>query len=140
MPEERAPTSVKPQVRNSASIVEERTIEGATVHDRGATEREKVKVIKEVQKDHQQKEDQRAGGRTSFRTERTHGHDGSRETRAIGRVKETRGEKVTVQREPKAEVIPQPEIKTRTVVQQQGVQRNSEQFQQSSQQQLRKKR
>ena len=140
MPEERAPTNMTPQVRNNASIVEEKTIEAATVHDLGATEKGKVKVIREVQRDHQQKEDQRAGGRTSFRTERTHGHDGSRETRAIGRVKETRGGKVTMQRQPKAEVIPQPEIKTRTVVQQQGVQRNSEQFQQSNQQQLRKKR
>ena len=99
-----------------------------------------MKEIREVQRDHQQKEDQRAGGRTSSRTEKTHGHDSSRGTRAIGRVKETRGEKVTVQRQPKEEVIPQTELKTRTIVQQQGVQRNSEQFQQSNQQQLRKKR
>ena len=61
MPEERAPTNTTPQVRNNASIVEEKTIEAATVHDLGATEKGKVKVIKEVQKDHQQKEDQRAG-------------------------------------------------------------------------------
>ena len=138
MPEERAPTNTTPQVRNNASSVEEKTIEAATVHDLGATEKGKVKVIREVQRDHQQKEDQRAGGRTSFRTERTHGHDGSRETRAIGKARETKGEKVTVHGELRQEVIQQVDRRTRTV-QQQGVQHNSGQLQQLSLQQLKKK-
>ena len=139
MPEERAPTNMKPQVRNSASIVEERTIEGATVHDRGATEREKVKVTREAQRDHQPRADQRAGGRTSFRVGKTHGHDGSREIRAIGKARETKGEKVTVQEELRQEVIQQVDRRTRTVVQQQGLQHNSGQLQQLSLQQLKKK-
>ena len=138
MPEERARTNMKPQVRNNASTVEERTIEGATVHDRGATEREKVKVTREVQRDHQPRADQRAGGRTSFRVGKTHGHDGSRETRAIGKVRETKGEKVTVQGELRQEVIQQVDRRTR-VAQQQEVQRNSVQHQQLSLQQLKKK-
>ena len=139
MPEERARTNMRPQVKNNASIVEERTIEGATVHDRGATEREKVKVTREVQRDHQPRADQRAGGRTSSRMERTHGHGGSRETRAIGKVGETKGEKVTVQEEMRQEVIQQVDRRTKTVVQQQGVQHNSDQLQQLSLQQLKKK-
>ena len=131
--------NMTPQVRNNASIVEEKTIEAATAHDLGATEKGKVKGIKEVQKDHQQKEDQMAGGRTSFRVGKTHGHDGSRETRAIGKARETKGEKVTVQEELRQEVIQQVDRRTRTVVQQQGVQHNNGQLQQLSLQQLKKK-
>ena len=138
MPEERARTNMRPQVKNNASIVEERTIEGATVHDRDATEREKVKVTREVQRDHQPRADQRAGGRTSFRVGKTHGHDGSRETRAIGKARETKGEKVTVQGELRREVIQQVDRRTR-VVQQQAVQHNSVQLQQLSLRQLKKK-
>ena len=116
MLEERALTNMTPQVTNNASIVEERTIEGATAHDQGATVREKVNVTREAQRDHQQKGDPKAGGRTSSRAVKTRGHDGSRETRASGKARETKGEKVTAQGELRTEVIPQAERRTRAVV------------------------